>query len=664
MGTYVARLEFDMTEEPTYEQLLRRVKELEEVAFGDAKSGEVLQFTQFAIDHFSDAAFWMSSDARFVYVNESACRSLGYSKEELLFMTVHDIDPDFPPEIWAEHWLEMKRRGSSVVESRHKRKTGEIFPVELTINFLKYEGKEYHCTFARDLTPQKQATEALRESQAQLQAVLDYSPALIYIKDLNGNILLANRHFEILDGPPPAELVGKNIFDLLPEDLAQALWRDDRQALETGGPLEAEEVLKHRDGSLHTYLSIKFPLYKEPGNPFGICVISTNITARKGLEQKSLEAEKMKAIASLSGGIAHEFNNALVGIYGNIEMLQINLPENLDAARESLRIMKVSAQRMAKLTNQLLAYAQEGIYHARIMSLNDFIEDTLPLIRHSIGPEIGVKTVLSPQDISINADPTQLQMVLSAILSNAVEALNGQGRIMLTALKEYVDPADAKFHGIIHRPGPYACLVIQDKGKGMDHETRTRIFDPFFTTKFQGRGLGMAAAYGIVNRHNVAILVDSKLGKGTTVHVYLPAIEAESQEDKPTELEIITGTGTILLIEDEPIVMEVSRAMLEKLGYRVIEARTGKEAVEIAQNLEEKLDLALLDMKMPDMSGADIYHAVQKFRHHLKVIVCSGYAYDGPVQEVLNSGAQDFMQKPFSFTALSKMVHKVLKSRD
>lgn len=651
-----------MTEEPTYEKLFQRVKELEKIASGYKQAEETLEFTQFAIDHFSDAAFWMKSDARFVYVNQSACRALGYSKEELLNMTVHDIDPDFPQEKWADHWTEMKRRGSSVIESRHQKKTGEVFPVELTINFLKYGGEEYQCTFARDITIQKQAMEALRESQAQLQAILDYSPTLIYIKDLNGNILLVNRHFEILDGPPPGELVGKNIFDLLSKDVAQALWSDDQQALEKGEPLEAEEALKHRDGSFHTYLSIKFPLYREPDNPFGICVISTDITARKGLEQKSLEAQKMKAIAGLSGGIAHEFNNALVGIYGNIEMLQMNLPENRDA-HESLEIMKVSSQRMAKLTNQLLAYAQEGIYQSKTVSLNDFLEDTLPLIRHYIAPEIVVETRLLSRHINIDADPTQLQMVLSAILFNAAEALDGKGQVMLTAKKEYLDPEVARHQGI-HKPGLYACMIIQDSGKGMDNETKTRIFEPFFTTKFQGRGLGMAAAYGTIRRHNGVILVDSKLGEGTTVRVYLPTVDAASKKIKPTELEMITGTGDILLIEDEPIVMGVTRAMLERLGYRTLEARTGKEAIEIAADFGKKIDLALLDIKMPDMNGVEIYNSIQKLRQNLKVIVCSGYACDGPVQDILDMGAQDFMQKPFSLTALSKKIHEVLKNED
>ena len=250
-------------------------------------------------------------------------------------------------------------------------------------------------------------------------------------------------------------------------------------------------------------------------------------------------------------------------------------------------------------------------------------------------------------------------MILSAILANSNEAIEDKGLIKVTAGNEDLDEDFTKqYPGL--KTGPYVCLTIEDDGKGMDEETRTGIFEPFFTTKFHGRGMGMAAVYGIVMNHDGWIYVDSELGKGTTVQIYLPVSEITVEEPKKAEVEVVRGSGTILMIEDEDVVIKVTQTILERLGYRVMVAKTGKDAIHIAETFDGRIDLALLDIKLPDMEGGKVYPFIMKARPNLKVIVFSGYSIEGPARKILDAGAEDFIQKPFSLAKLSEKLKEVL----
>jgi two-component system, cell cycle sensor histidine kinase and response regulator CckA len=385
-------------------------------------------------------------------------------------------------------------------------------------------------------------------------------------------------------------------------------------------------------------------------------VIINDISERKKLQTQIRQAQMMESIATLAGGIAHQFNNALSVIIGNLELLKMEQSEDADRT-EFLDPIKNAAYRMSTLTSQLLAYARGGKYNPKIISLGKFIENTLPLIQHSIGHSVFVQKNLPPYVLNVEADITQLQMVLSAVLNNAAEAIEGHGQIRLNITDKEIQSGNPHLE-----PGHYACISIEDDGKGMDEETRARIFEPFFTTYFQGRGLGMAAVYGIIKNHNGWISVDSKLGKGTTVCIYLPAFEdlESKKEDERPKLE--KGSGTILLIEDESMVLDVCGTMLKNLNYSVLEAKTGAEAINIAKTFDGVIDLALLDIELPDMDGSSLYPFLKEARQNLKVIVCSGYSLDGPVQEIIEAGAQGFIQKPFDLRVLSKKLKEILET--
>ncbi len=380
------------------------------------------------------------------------------------------------------------------------------------------------------------------------------------------------------------------------------------------------------------------------------------VTERKALEEQLRHAQKMEAVGTLASGVAHQFNNALNVISLNLGLLEM---EDLDPAEHpsAVETMKASVDRMSRLTSQLLAFAGGGKYRSRNVSLRDFIQEALPLLKQELKPSVRLVQDL-PEDVHrVAVDPTQFQMVLSALLSNASEAIDGQGTVRITARNEEAEP-----HGFPQGAGPFVRLSIEDDGQGMDPDTVAKIFDPFFTTKFKGRGLSMAAVYGIVENHGGRIDVRSEPGQGTGVAIRLPAADVQRETDRSVKegAPMSESTAVILVIEDEPMVMDVTSRLLGRLGYRVIQAANGEEALEQARSCPDHIDVALLDVMLPDIGGLHLYPLLTEMRPDLKVIVCSAYGLESPVKDILAAGAQAFLQKPYTPEALSRAVREVL----
>ncbi len=378
------------------------------------------------------------------------------------------------------------------------------------------------------------------------------------------------------------------------------------------------------------------------------------------LESQVLSTRKMEAIAALAGGVAHEFNNALNVITGSIELLKMS-HSNDSIVLKNVNRMMTSSDRMVNLTNQLLAYARGGKYRPDTMSLGMFVRQSLPILQHTIGSTINLETDLSNDRFRIEADSVQMQMVLSAILTNASEAIAKNGVIQIMAQDILVDKTHIKDHPAL-KSGPYVCLTIRDNGDGMNAETLSKVFEPFFTTKFHGRGLSMAAVYGIVKNHDGSVEIDSELGKGTTVCIYIPAKSVSPVETTATDKTTNKGAGTILVIEDEEVTCDVTETLLKHLGYSVLIAQNGAEAVSLAKTYEDEIDLALLDIGLPDMKADQLYSLITEARPDMKVVVCSGYSIDGPVQRILDAGAHGFIQKPYTLATLSMKLKKALKN--
>jgi PAS domain S-box-containing protein len=361
--------------------------------------------------------------------------------------------------------------------------------------------------------------EALRESEVKFRTQFHLSPQPIAITEAKtGRLIDVNDKYCELTCYERPELIGRTTPELgfYPQGDRERLVRE----LESSGEARGLEMkFKIKGGTILTVLMFARVIQIE-GEPYILNVL-TDVTERRRLRAQIEQARKMEAIATLAAGIAHEFNNALTGIIGNLDLLELVLPSN-DQTGNYLKPIKTSAFRMARLTSQLLAYAREGKYQPRTFSLSDFVDDILPVLRHAIDPGIRLETDLPHNVLPVEADPTQMQMVLSAVVANAAEAIEGKGRIRVSTGNEEIIEEAGRQHPDL-TPGAYVRLRVDDDGKGMDENTRARMFEPFFTTKFHGRGLGMAAVYGIVKNHNGSIEVDSQLGKGTVVRIYLPA---------------------------------------------------------------------------------------------------------------------------------------------
>jgi PAS domain S-box-containing protein len=384
--------------------------------------------------------------------------------------------------------------------------------------------KATNIAFNKEIVERKRTEKALRESEERYRTLFEQAPDAIFLEDLKDNIIDGNPGTCQLTGFTHDELLNMTVSDLkVPEVRSKKNVVKSELEKYQGEPFEG--LYLHKDGT-HITVEIKTVALTQKG---WVLSMVRDISDRKRAEEEKIELAaqlqkvlKMEAIATLAGGIAHQFNNAITVVVGNIDVLCLEASEN-EKISKFIGPIRQSVQRMNQLTNQLLAYARRGKYQVEEISIGDFISDTLPLIQYNIKSTIGVETDIPYDILRIKADLTQMQMVMSAIISNASEAIESTGCIRIISRNEKITEENAKDHGGL-KPGPYVSLTIEDDGKGMDGETKKRVFEPFFTTKFQGRGLGMAAVYGVIKNHDGWISIAAELNQGTTVRFYLPAI--------------------------------------------------------------------------------------------------------------------------------------------
>ncbi len=375
--------------------------------------------------------------------------------------------------------------------------------------------------------------------------------------------------------------------------------------------------------------------------------------------ERVCHAQKMESIGQLAGGIAHDFNNLLMGVQGNVALMLLkkDLPH---AHCERLKNIERQVESGAKLTSHLLGYARKGKYEVKPIDLNELVEevsDTFGMTRK----EITIHRELADDLYGVEADSTQIEQVLLNLFVNAADAMPGGGDFMLKTMNtSYKD-----MKGKVYRPkvGNYVLLTVTDTGMGMDKRTMEKIFDPFFTTKEMGRGtgLGLASVYGIIKGHDGYIDVDSTEGHGATFRIYLPASEKKVQKAARTADQFAKGTGTVLLVDDEETVLEVSKGLLEAMGYQVLMAKDGKEAIEVYEKSWDDIDVVLLDMVMPNVGGGEAYDRMRQINPHVKVLLSSGFSIDGEASAILDRGCNGFIQKPFNAKELSEKIKKILE---
>ncbi len=524
------------------------------------------------------------------------------------------------------------------------------------------ELKETNAYLQTEIRERKNIEERLRQERDRLEVITTTVGAGLAVISKKHRILWSNRIFKDIFGSETSGTCYQQLYqrDSLCKDCgAQQIFNQECVKV------VQERAYTDASGRALWFQIITTPIRNGEGRIRAALEMVIPITERKEAEasqrrmgEKLEEARKTEAIATLAGGIAHQFNNALAVIAGNVELLEYDYPEDARISTYSKPITGAS-KKMAQLTSQLLAYANGGKYKDMPSDLAEVVETTIGFIQHTFPKQTTLEMKLSPQLPQVRIDTTQIQMVVTSIVSNAMEAFEGGGRIRVTCEAVLVSTADRdQFHNI--PPGRYVALTTADNGVGMDDETLKRIFEPFFTTKFEGRGLGMAAVYGIIRNHNGYIFVSSRPEEGTEVTIYLPALGEVSAPLPEVDTPLIQGRGTVLMVEDDPDIIDVNQALLKRIGYRVIIASTGHEAIEVINHTTLQFDVVLLDLVLPDMDGAAIYPHLRKNRPQAKVIVCTGYDQEGSTRALLDVGADGFLQKPFTLNQISKMLNQVL----
>ncbi|NVL89865.1 MAG: response regulator [Desulfobacterales bacterium] len=436
------------------------------------------------------------------------------------------------------------------------------------------------------------------------------------------------------------EVVASGQYDAAPS-------RKDKTFLGTVGTIRDTEGRKHVEGHRATVGIIR------------------NITERKLFEQQKeqfqeqlQQSRKMEAVGELAAGIAHGFNNLLMAIQGNVSLILLDI-DSTHPIYERLKKVERHVQSASKLTGQLLGYARKGRYEVKPIDLNQVVEESSEAFG-SARKEITIHQELAGDLFAIEADQGQVEQVLLNLCLNAADAMPGGGNLILKTMN--TTHKDMRGKRYDPNPGNYVLLTVTDTGMGMDKEIIERIFDPFFTTKEmgQGTGLGLASAYGIIKSHGGYIDVDSKKGEGTTFSIYLPASERKGLKAVKTVERLVQGTGTVLLVDDEDVILEIGRELLEALGYRVLLAEDGKEAVEVYRKDQDGIDIIILDMVMPDMGGGEAYDRMKEINPDVKVLLSSGYSIDGEATEILERGCDGFIQKPFNIKELSGKIREIL----
>jgi PAS domain S-box-containing protein len=618
----------------------------------------------------------MVIDRHFTFVNKQLMAMLGYSKEELIEQSARMIYPDEEEynRVGQIKYNQIEKQGIGTIETKFQTKDNRIIDVLLSSSPIDPQDLSRGVTFtALDITERKQAQEALRQAEIEYRTVADFTYDWETWQNPDGTMRYVSPSCQRITGYIAQEFIDD------PELSSKIVVTEDKDKWDAYRHNMAEKPeryeiqfrIERKDGTTCWIEHAGVPVTDEQGTFLGYRASNRDISRRKHaeaeqekLQDQLLQSQKMEAIGRLTGGIAHDFNNLLTAINGFTELAQHKLPAD-DPVQDLLKYVLDSGHRAASLVRQLLAFSRKQIIEPKIIHLESLIPDLDQMLRRIIGEDIKIDTNVAPNTWPIKIDPAQIEQVIVNLAVNARDAMPNGGQIKISTDNATLSGDDLAGHPET-QPGDYVLLSIRDSGIGMSNDILSNIFEPFFTTKEQGKGtgLGLATVYGIIKQNSGDIWVESREGKGTTFRLYLPRAESPgkpaSRTDSPEN--ISQGHETILLTEDDDEVRELTRQILERQGYTVLDTATGEEALHLAKHYAKPIDLLLTDVVMPDINGKVLAEKVLRDRPDVKIIFVSGYPDETIAKHGIIETGTVFLQKPFTASQLAQRVRTTLDS--
>ncbi len=522
-----------------------------------------------------------------------------------------------------------------------------------------------HVVTLHDVTAAQTAQRALLESEARFKSLSENAPVIIFSLDVNGVFNYVNPAWENLLGYNRQQIMGRPFADFVRRESDFEVTEVFRQLIE-GRSSVADLNIKivHKDGSQRLFNTSASTNSDIEGRVTGIIGLAKDVTEEHRLQQQLFESQKMEAIGTLAGGIAHDFNNLLMGMQANLSLMRLETA-NAPSLREKFRRIEDQIQNGASLTRQLLGYARKGKYALTVFDLNVLIEEALTVVNRTHKGVI-IHRQLADQPAYLRADQGQIELVLLNLFINAVDAMPDGGELTVTSKVAKMPQTSNDVINLKHS-GYFLELAIRDTGIGMDRQTQDRIFEPFFTTKEMGRGtgLGLASVYGVIKNHGGSIQVQSAPGKGSTFLLKLPAAQnpAPRSTFDQKRAQLPAGGGTVLLVDDEPLILKYCHEMISSLGFTVLSTQDSEEAIHIYRNHFQEIDVVILDMVMPKMSGLKLLEILKTIHPEIRVIITTGYAMDKRITNLVACDRHQCLKKPFTSDQLASTLANLMSHK-
>ena len=541
----------------------------------------------------------------------------------------------------------------------------EIFTRLLVLCLFAIFVSHYNYMFNKS----RLADKALQESEEKYRTIVEGLEEGYFEIDLDRNLTFFNDPLCKILGYPRNDLTGKNTRTFTSASTIRKMDEIYARVQKTADPIRVTDYDAIGKTGDSIALELTASLRRNSrGVPIGFRGVLRDVSERKETEAQNRkleiqvrQAQKMESIGTLAGGIAHDFNNILMGIQGNASLMALKIdPEHPNYVK--IKNIETYVENGTELTRQLLGFARRGKYHAIATDLNDVIDKSASMFGRT-KKEIRIQMDLVPDIWTVEVDRGQIEQAMLNLYVNAWQAMPRGGDLYLKTENVILDAEFVNNKPYKVEAGDYIKITVTDTGIGIDKDTRERIFEPFFTTKEMGRGtgLGLASVYGVIKNHDGYINVYSEIDQGTTFTIYLPAsrkkVQKEIEETVPT---VAMGTGTILLIDDEEMIIKVGQELLQELGYEVLSARSGREAIELYQRNPDKIDLVIMDMIMPGMGGGETFDRLKRSNRDIKVLLSSGYSINGQASKILERGCDGFIQKPFNLIQLSDKIQGII----